>query len=1416
MSKPTSAAKTPTIAKQPAKAAPAPDVQGGVALADVAAGALDLTDAASLQGQADRLNNARLQAIQRQLLVGKIGQQQGNGHLQQVMAFAKQSQGSVPYQPHTSKAPVPNNGNANGVSHPQSPTSGEGETDQELSSTEELAVLWDDQQGVAVTGAEPPPNPPGAHPPLQRQPEAPAANQPPTEEEKAAAKAKAAAARAAAAQAQSQGQTEQSKSQARKETEKSGGQAAKAKADAAKAAAPPAAGAAPVAVNGATAKGGKQGAAPALNGAAPSAAPGGDGVPGKAPASAAEDPAFQGVLAKVKGVSAKEQGHASAGAKAQEAQAAAESPASELAGKAQSNQVGEMAAAETPGFDAKAFKAKLMARIQELTPKNAEDADEFKEQNKAGQLKGELQGETAAQKAQSQAPLAAATEKTPDAGSVEPKPTTPLQPNEPGPGPGEMDASGAAPKPKSQSEVEAPLQQQSKQLDQQMSAANVTEEQLAKSNEPEFQGAVAAKKETQAHAQSAPQAYRQDEQGIVQQAQAGATATAQAGVATMHNDRATALAQVDSQQGQGKSADEKARAEVGVQIQSIYDATQSKVDAILSSLDSEVDQLFNEGAEAAKQTFERYVDAEMEAYKEERYGGLLGWGQWLIDKLRPTQPEVLAIFQRGRQEYIDAMDAVIDNVVALIGRKLAEAKAEIANGKQEIQKYVTTLPANLQQVGQEAAQNIQSQFEQLEQGVDAKQGELIDKLANQYNEKLQAVDARIEQLKAENATLYDKAADAVGGVIKTILQLKDMLLNVLARAAAAIEKIIADPIGFLGNLIAGVKQGLGNFVSNIGQHMKEGFIGFLTGAVAGAGITLPQNWDLAGIFEFVMQILGLSFESLIGKVSQLFGIDIMSIIEPVKQIIGIYQEGGFAGLIKAGIARLIGEERMAALLQVWDMIQIFISGNWAKLWELIQEHLSNLKEMVFGKIEEFLVERVVKAGITWVVSLFNPAGAFIKACKMIYDVVMFFVERGSQIMSLVNAVIDSVTSIASGNVGVAASAIEGALAKGIPVAIGFLSSLLGLGNVSEKVQEIIQGVRGLVDKAINAIFNLPPVKMVVGFIKKVIGKITGLVKSGVDWAKGKVKAGVNWVKGKVKAGVGWVKEKIGSREKDATATDNRTIEEKESAVKQAAAEADSLLDQTDETTESARQQLPVIKAKYKLTSLELKKVQSGEGYYAEAKLNPTAKSQIHKLGTISVESIEELVKETDPVVASQIVASVTAARESQNKAQQVYELLTSGSPGQKPKLPATKTVAVSGTTATVSGWNTLTDEMKTMIAEKAGLSLEQNVTAVQAFYESNKDKLMEELKFFQKHPFEKKHQVSTGTYYMSHAEPQLSVIAPSTAIGVSRSVCADSCYPYLHALAKLRQENIVVSDPDGVWVFFKNGVVKFLDNKKES
>src|SRR6185369_10182794 len=50
----------------------------------------------------------------------------------------------------------------------------------------------------------------------------------------------------------------------------------------------------------------------------------------------------------------------------------------------------------------------------------------------------------------------------------------------------------------------------------------------------------------------------------------------------------------------------------------------------------------------------------------------------------------------------------------------------------------------------------------------------------------------------------------------------------------------------------------------------------------------------------------------------------------------------------------------------------------------------------------------------------------------------------------VDAVLDSIESIASGGVGAVAGLVEGALAKAVPMVIGFLASLLGLGGIVVK------------------------------------------------------------------------------------------------------------------------------------------------------------------------------------------------------------------------------------------------------------------------------------------------------------------------------------------------------------------------------
>ena len=78
------------------------------------------------------------------------------------------------------------------------------------------------------------------------------------------------------------------------------------------------------------------------------------------------------------------------------------------------------------------------------------------------------------------------------------------------------------------------------------------------------------------------------------------------------------------------------------------------------------------------------------------------------------------------------------------------------------------------------------------------------------------------------------------------------------------------------------------------------------------------------------------------------------------------------------------------------------------------------------------------------------------------------------------------SAIVKGNITAAADWVENALAKVIPVAIGFLASLLGLGDPSKPVKETIEKAQAPVNKAIDWVIH-GAVKLV-KFGKKNLGK----------------------------------------------------------------------------------------------------------------------------------------------------------------------------------------------------------------------------------------------------------------------------------------------------------------------------------------
>ena len=390
----------------------------------------------------------------------------------------------------------------------------------------------------------------------------------------------------------------------------------------------------------------------------------------------------------------------------------------------------------------------------------------------------------------------------------------------------------------------------------------------------------------------------------------------------------------------------------------------------------------------------------------------------------------------------------------------------------KITEYVESLPKKLQKQGAELAKGVQAKLDTLDQDVDSKKDAMIDKVANRYRDSKAAVDARVEEMKAENMGLWDRAKAAIAGVIQTIIELKNALASALRKASNAIVGIIKDPIGFLNNLIQAFKHGLEMYLGRIKTHLLGGVIKWLTGAMGDLDIKVPAKFDLRGIVDLVLQVLGITWDNIRAQIVRRLGPAGAKVIGRVEQGVGL-------------IAKMLSEGPIA-------------------LWSLIVGRVTGLWDMVVGKIQSFIEDTIIMQGIQWLMGLINPAAAFVKACKMIIDGVMWLWNNAKRIVQLIDTIAGSAFSIAKGAIGTAAGAIERVLGRLTPILISFLASLLGLNGAVSRVKEIISAVRKPVTCVIGKVVD-KGVQFGRKLLKTPLGKkVAGGLKKAKAWGKKQV------------------------------------------------------------------------------------------------------------------------------------------------------------------------------------------------------------------------------------------------------------------------------------------------------------------------
>ncbi|MGW0961265.1 hypothetical protein ACWD4K_20035, partial [Streptomyces gelaticus] len=582
--------------------------------------------------------------------------------------------------------------------------------------------------------------------------------------------------------------------------------------------------------------------------------------------SPAQAPGFRKVKADVAAKRVRLAAHAPAATESKSAQDAAVAPPDDKEAQGKAANAEKMNAAKPGEFNKQAFIDAVNKAIDAQAPKNLDDADKFSKSGKADKIKDEVDGKVSDGKESSAKDIDTATKAPPDTSAAKDKPVTPLTPDQPPGNPGAPSATDAIPE--KQPAAVTDFSQGPAANEQAMADAEVTEDQLAKGNEPEFDQALSAKKTAETDSAKAPAKGRAAEDQQLSTAKAGAAASGAQAMNALTAARASAGKQVDGGKGETKSKDEKKRAEVTAKLQKVYDGTKKDVETTLSDLDKKVDTAFTQGEKAARDAFTADHKRRMKKYKDKRYSGMFGPAKWAKDKLMGMPKEANDLFQEARKLYVAKMQTVISSVADIIGTELGKAKARIAKGRTELKAEVDKLPADLREFGQEAAQDFAGKFDDLEATVNEKSEQLVQDLATKYTAALNKVDEEIKKLQEANKGLVQKAKDAIVGALKTINELKNLLLGILAKAASAIMKIIKDPIGFLGNLVKAVGAGLNLFITNIATHLKTGVVSWLLGTAVKAGLELPQKFDLKGIIQLIGSLLGLTWDNIRARITR--------------------------------------------------------------------------------------------------------------------------------------------------------------------------------------------------------------------------------------------------------------------------------------------------------------------------------------------------------------------------------------------------------------------------------------------------------------------------------------------------------------------------------------------------------------------
>jgi hypothetical protein len=810
-----------------------------------------------------------------------------------------------------------------------------------------------------------------------------------------------------------------------------------------KAASPQGKAAAPARTPAGSKAGAVKGASPAARQSASSAADAVAKLKGVGSSNVARYLADKGAPALIKGVGAlqklrkNEQTHDDAGKKLNQSEKAVEIPKSEEQSKSNAGQVDMVDARPKPTADDAKAKGGLQNTLAANVPRKIEDVDNFKSNQKAQIMGADVMTIVQGDKA-------AVTSTFQDMGTTPPPiptdhKTETLPPQEAAPPTAVMNLGQGA---------VAPLQKEhtdvsnfTNEADSKLKEEGVTQEQLDMVDSGDLATANKEKKGMEKMAKDEPLAIQNFAKQETAKVDKDLKQEEKAEREGMRAKRRAALGATATKQKGTKTALEKKREDVASKINGIYKAAQDNVKKKLADLETLSMKRFDTGNAAATKEFEDTVNREFDAFKDDRYSG---FGR--LNKIRDwvlgmdDLPEVKAIFDRNRAIFVKTINKLVEDITADNKRVIQECKDELAKARKDIKDFVDKLEPGLKDIGKKSAEAMDAKLDEMDGFVAKKEQELQDKLKDKQQAAIKAIDEKIEKMKEAMSGALAKLGKLLllaakkffsWALEKAGFSLSD-IEGIINKGVAVLKAIFTKPIQFVKNLINAASTGFKNFGKNFLKHLKDAVFEWLTGSLD--GVTLPQNWDLKGILSLIFQLVGLTYQNIRSHLVKL-------IPEPVVKTL----ETGFT-LVKT----LITEGPMAA-------------------WEQLKEMAGEMKEAFIEAVKDWIKWKVVEEAIKTVLAIFIPGAGIIKAIIAIYDTVVFFIQKAKEILKMVGNFLSSISDIAAGNIGAAATALEEGLARALKLVIDFLARFLRLTGITNAIKKTIQKVRGKVDNVIEKV-----------------------------------------------------------------------------------------------------------------------------------------------------------------------------------------------------------------------------------------------------------------------------------------------------------------------------------------------------------